>query len=176
MQTQFHIERPWGQRLFSIVSGCGTDGALHSTILAVGAHVEHVEDAVAEQRGLDRELVEVQPQLTHGLVRGRVRGAAAAPVVDGEAAGETVVADADGEARADEVELPRHGEVPAGVAGQLHGGHGLGCLEEAGGQEAGCPPHAEADWGRGRGLGVIKGGTGVASWRPPGGLAPSEAH
>ena len=61
--------------------------------------------------------------LTHGLVAPgeavQVPGPGA-PVVNAEAAVQAVVAEADRVARADEVELPGHGGVAAGVAADHH--------------------------------------------------------
>ena len=112
----------------------------HQGILAIGPDIEHVKDAVTQQRRLDAKLVKIKaqlktnllffwqeplflPDLTHGLVAPteavHVPGPGT-PVVNAEAAVEAVMAEADWVARAHEVKLPGHGGVAAGVAGHHH--------------------------------------------------------
>lgn len=68
-------------------------------------------------------MASLSPDLTHGLVPPgeavQVPGPGT-PVVNAEAAVQAVVAEADRVARADEVELPGHGGVAAGVAADHH--------------------------------------------------------
>ena len=43
--------------------------AAYQRILAIGRHIEHVKDTVAEQRRLHGQLIKVKPELANGRVR-----------------------------------------------------------------------------------------------------------